>query len=190
MGKKIQLIGTCHKYQLRTAPVPLALAEDEFKSLLKNAIFHHAVQLVGEEMSLESLGTMQSICKDVSNELGIAHCYCDPDTSERAVLGIPDCNEDLVLSQILTRYSPDRRITREEAEKETAEIMRPCYAKREKEWLRRLETCDKYPALFICGTNHVTFFRDLAISRGFLVTILQDNWYPTSHVYPCNTGNL
>jgi len=176
MGKKIYLIGTSHSFQLRTPKAPLKPAEKTFKSLLNNAVLQHAVRLIGEEMSIEKVGAMQSICKEVSDELGIAHCYCDPDTIERAALGISNCDENLILAQILTRCSSGQRITREEAEKETAQVMRPWYKKREKEWLHRLLTHNQFPVLFICGANHVSFFRDLAISHDLSVTILHHDW--------------
>src|SRR5258706_12546593 len=110
--KTVYLIGTSHQYQIRRPDVDLPY--DAFKLLVFDAVRTHNVALIAEEMSLEALAERQaskSICKDVADDTGLPHCYCDPETAERSALGI----EDEQLIRINTWLSARRGTT--EAEK-------------------------------------------------------------------------
>jgi hypothetical protein len=179
MGTSIYLIGTRHKFQVRD-PQNLASDADAFKSLVTNAATQYQVRLIAEEMNLESLesrGATQSICQEVAHALGKPHCYCEPNSNERAVLGIEDV-DDLVIRLEAWLNCP-RGTSQEDADKKAQPRIRAKHEKREKEWLRRLKAHGLFPVLFICGDDHVNYFRELAEHTGFPVTVLQLDWQPT-----------
>jgi hypothetical protein len=87
--RKVFLIGTNHEFQMVTPRT--AVTEDQFekfRTLLRELIKQHSIRGIAEEMSLESLRKWRcpdpsSIAYQLAKELGIAHRYCDPDSTTR-----------------------------------------------------------------------------------------------------------
>ena len=58
----------------------------EFENLIRETARSHLVRVIAEEMSAAALGSCKSLCKEVAEELGVAHIFCDPDNGERVAL--------------------------------------------------------------------------------------------------------
>lgn len=145
--KAIFLVGTSHEaYQIRPKSAPQDGA-DAFKRYVQKAVRTYAVQSIAEEMSAQALNDRHTVCQEVADENNLSHILCDPTCSERQSLGISKDNT-----------SDDNM-------------------KREKEWLHRLvvQSC-KYPALFVCGANHVCSFAQLCQNYGLVPTILNNDF--------------
>jgi hypothetical protein len=141
--KTIFIVGTSHEgYQIRPLCGPQDGA-DAFKQYVLQTVRTHAVQTIAEEMSLEGLRGRRTVCDEIAKEESLSHTMCDPNCSERQVLGISKEN------------------TASDNEK------------REKEWLRRLATQScRYPVLFVCGANHVCSLANLSRDQGLVPTIV------------------
>jgi hypothetical protein len=127
---------------------------------------------IAEEMSVESLkihGAMDSIPRQVANELGIAHLYADPDSNERTLLGLAVDEDSIRLPLWLSDKSS------EEIEAAVAEDR----AKREREWIRRVIQFDKSPLVFVCGRDHAHGFHEQLREAGFDATLYSPNWKPS-----------
>ena len=161
MAKTVYLVGTRHSYMGQGRhPMfgQVTMAElDKFKAYLKDLVTHLDLQAIAEEMSVEGLGTNprrdlppdESIAFQVAREMNnIPHCYCDPDTPRRQVLGISVGGKD------------------------TAEDTR----KREADWMRRVDELDTFPCLFVCGADHVQSFRSVLERSKCRVEVLADDW--------------
>jgi len=161
MAKTVYLVGTRHSY-MGQGRDPMyrqkTSAElDKFKAYLKYLVTHLDLQAIAEEMSVEGLRTHPrrdlppdaSIAFQVAREMNnIPHCYCDPDTPRRQVLGISVGGKD------------------------TAEDTR----KREADWMRCVDELDTFPCLFVCGADHVQSFRSVLERSKYRVEVLADDW--------------
>ena len=104
-------------------------------------------------MNLEALsnhGRQESTCKEVADNLGIIHRYCDPDSSVRRELGVKDESE----IGIFLSYEEERKRIRAE------------YEKRERWSLHELKNLGVFPALFICGADHAIPFAEVLSRNG------------------------
>lgn len=159
------LIGTSHDYQRLGHPQAAS-----FREVIDGACKGNGVKALAEEMSREGLrGAATSVGEDVAAALRIAHCYCDPNSAERAALAIVEA-DDIRMSGFFAG--------RDEATTE-AEVA-ASYEKREREWLRRLRAVDTWPVLFVCGADHVHTFRQLLEQDGLAVQVLFEKWVPTT----------
>jgi hypothetical protein len=146
--RAIFIVGTSHAgYQIRPRCGPQNGA-DAFKQYVLEAARTHAVQTVAEEMSDEVLQGRRTVGCEAAKEESLFHILCDPNRSERQVLGI---SKDNTTSD---------------------------YQKREKEWLYRLvrSSC-RYPVLFVCGACHVDSFAKLCRDEGWVPTIVKRDFY-------------
>jgi hypothetical protein len=92
---RVFLIGTCHDYQLRGEFSKVTSNQrDGFIAMLRDLTKRNAICGIGEEMNKEGLKRhfclAESFARQVADELGIEHRYCDPDSATRKRLGIPE----------------------------------------------------------------------------------------------------
>lgn len=81
---KVYLVGTSHEHQL-------AAKQPQFESFIRELCRTHNIGLVAEEMNHEAISYAkieESIPAYVARTEGVAHIYCDPDSTERARFGI------------------------------------------------------------------------------------------------------
>jgi len=130
------------------------------------------VRAIAEELSEEALleaNCASSIAMQVATVMGIDYRFCDPNRTERARLKIEQEN-DIRAKAFLA--SP------EWSESEIAARVADTHAKRERFWIKQLCELDLWPALFVCGANHVTSFSDQLASQNFVVHIAVQDWEP------------
>lgn len=159
------LVGSSHKYQLPDIP-----SSTKFKRFIDRVCAANAIRSIAEEMSIEALQQKQaltSICEIVANFRGIPHKYCDPNNNERSQLGIRS-ETDIRLQGFYQDWDEDR----------IEAAVRASHQIREAYWLRQILALDVWPALFVCGANHVSHFADLLKEHGVNVEIAASDWKP------------
>jgi hypothetical protein len=167
MVASIIVVGTSHQYQFagsqRTAEQNYA-----FRKYISSMCLSHGIHFLSEEMSNDALlinGRSESSVKQIADELGIAHRYCDPSLAEQYALGI--INEGtLKLGQHLEGWSDqefDNRVSLE-------------HLKREQFWLQQLRTLTGGVGLFVCGSSHVTRFAMLLEQANISAIVAATNW--------------
>jgi hypothetical protein len=65
-------------------------------------------------------------------------------------------------------------------EEQIEAAVRASHQKRETFWLRQLLALDVWPALFVCGANHVRHFAELLEEHGINASIAELDWEPES----------
>ena len=104
----ILLIGVNHRVQYVSKNTDLDLVK-KFIEYLENVTSANDVELIAEEFNQEALlmnDTNICVARNVSKELEVEHRFCDPDSSERAKIGIPsekEIKKQLGLGIILNR---------------------------------------------------------------------------------------
>ena len=164
--KRVILIGTSHEYQL-----PGRAGSHDFRAFVERLCFDHHVRAVAEECSQEALQAQDaahSVCELIAGTLSVDHQYCDPDRRQRIELGILQEND----IEILAWWSSDGGV-------DTDRQLKLSHSKRESYWLDRLLALDRWPALFVCGANHVEGFSHLLVSHGLSVHISESDWSPS-----------
>jgi hypothetical protein len=127
---------------------------------------------IAEEMSQEALrlhGAIDSIPRQVAEELHIAYRDCDPDSEERMTLGLVIDEDEIRMPMALNG-------------KASAEIdvaVATDRAKREREWIRRLVQLDTWPVVFVCGRNHAHGFRAQLLAADIDATFYNPDWHPS-----------
>ena len=162
---QIALIGTSHSYQL-----PDNAHANAFASFIRSFLDSSNFAVIAEEMSSEALlqkGASQSICKQVADERGLHHLYCDPDNQVRNKLGIQGEN-DIRLDGFFKNHSED----------EINRNIQTSHGRREKYWLDGILALDCWPVLFVCGANHVDGFNSNVKAQGFSPKVLVADWSP------------
>jgi hypothetical protein len=171
--RQIVLIGTSHPSQK-----PKSADSASFGPFVENICSQYCIAAIGEEMNEDALaenGEAQSVCHQIALSRGFAHRYCDPDRMQRAAMGILQEND--VKLKAWKEQWPERGRKREARIKRE---LRASDAARERYWLERLIELDTWPALLVCGANHVRYFCDLAEKQGFEVRVAADDWEPNS----------
>lgn len=162
---QISLIGTSHSYQL-----PDNAHASAFASFIRSVLDSSNFAVIAEEMSPEALsqkGASQSVCKQVADERGIHHLYCDPDNQVRKELRIQGEN-DIRADGFFKNHSED----------EINRNVHASHACREQYWLDRILTLGCWPVLFVCGANHVEGFSANVQAQGLSPKVLVADWSP------------
>jgi hypothetical protein len=163
--KSVVLIGTSHKYQ-----VPSCAAASKFQAFVEKVGARFHVRAIAEEMSLEALAqksAARTVCNEVADAQNLGHRYCDPNNAQRAALGVRD-ELDIRAQGFLANWS-----------QEAIEIeIRESHIIRESYWLEQLLELDHWPALFVCGADHVTSFQALLKINGVSADIGARDWAP------------
>jgi hypothetical protein len=163
--KLIVLVGTRHAFQY-----PGIKASNEFRLFLEELCDQHGVRAIGEELSEDALAEKQktsSVCREIAVSRNIAHHYCDPSLEQRKVLGV--LQENPIRIDGWLKGWPPEKIEQE---------IRASYSIREHYWRDQLEILDLWPALFVCGAEHVVHFRELVEKHGIEVIVATDDWEP------------
>lgn len=163
------LVGVNHAHQYPGHPNANA---NGFSHFLRSQVCQHAIDILVEEMSKEALGAQRlehSTVELLAKELGINHVYCDPDSGERATLGIPSYEE------LKAKRGIGRAVFEDDAKKLECDE-RALWPLREGEWLRRAELLDAARPLFVIGPNHIASFSVRLRQERYTVTVLTARW--------------
>ncbi len=168
MDKIVIIVGTNHEFQWSDK----CRSDDEidkFRNYLSFLVKKHNIHAIAEEMNKEALnknGQVESIPFQVAQSFNIDHQYSDPTTDEQSELGI--MNEGTIEFYGKYRNNWSREEIQDRIEKE--------YRKREAVWLTRIKLLNKWPLLFVCGSEHVTPFCNKLCKSDFIVKIEANNW--------------
>ena len=149
----IKIIGTNHEHQYLRPEKDSSNFEFYIRDVLREKDF----DLVEEEMSEESIACVKaigSVAKKVAIEEKIEHLFCDPESKERAELGIRS-ERDIIreLSGGSVLHPKHKRAFQAQIE--------IGWAIRERVWLDRVLKTGIHSILFVCGTPHVKRFKKL-----------------------------
>lgn len=157
------IVGTSHS---------IHIASRKLMPFLERLCRNFAVSAVAEEMSEDALlesNCTASIPMQMANALRLPHRFCDPNTAERARLGIRQQN-DILISAFLGNLS----------ETEVAVRLADSHAKCESYWLAQLRDLNLWPVLFVCGANHVDTFFNLLRHEDIAVRVAVEDSGPLS----------
>lgn len=160
-GTMIIIVGTSHTIQT---------TDLELKPFLTRLNQEFKVCAVAEEMSEETLaekGCTASIPMQVASVLHLPHRFCDPNREERAELNIRQEN-DIRAQAFLSNPTL--------SEPEIQKLIAESYVKREQYWFERLRDLNLWPALFICGADHVKSFSQLVKQQGVAAHVAAKDW--------------
>jgi hypothetical protein len=161
--KAVVLVGTAHTIQLGQLGDIKA-----FEERLLALCNEFEVLAIGEEMStdvLASRGVSETIGARVARKLGLPHIYCDPSPAERKRLDITSV-QDIQLQAFHEMWTDQQKRDR----------LAEHFATVERYWLDRLRDTNKWPALYVCGANHVDSFGRLLEASGHRAPIADADW--------------
>lgn len=128
------------------------------------------ITVIGEEWSselLEENGVTTTTPQDVARELNIAHIFCNPNSEEMKILGIP--NREAIKNKLgikglvfLNSYE-DKQIIAEQ---------RKYFPIKERFWLNKIKNRLRENIIFVCGTDHLKSFGKLLSDSGCKFQIL------------------
>jgi hypothetical protein len=124
----------------------------EFLDLLRQAVQRHEVKTIAEEMSEDALG---------NNAVSLPALVA----AELAIVHV---------------FCDPNKLERAAAGL-PVEDCPATWGKREHEWIERLKCCE-FPALFVCGANHVPTFTEGCSSQQIAVQVLQTDWVPVNKI--------
>lgn len=163
----IVLIGTSHNYQARSKKVPQG-SYDQFESVLLATCAKYAIAAIAEEFNEDALkqrGVSSSVISELCAREGLKHQFSDPGETERAELGVEDCQSLEAVGWLNREPAPI-----------TESKVRASHEKRERFWLTKIESLDVWPLLFVCGADHVDYFLALLQRSGHNVTVEFSDW--------------
>lgn len=173
----VVLFGTEHTIQ-RGENAPTV-----FRAVLMKECEKHKVKATAEEID----SGFDTVASTLAAGLSIEYLCADPDSNERFERDIQsDCRLDITL-EYSDRY-PEIAIFPKDPSKENlpAEVWQEydnrtneSYRMREKIWLEKIVSFDKWPLLFICGADHFQEFSKLLSATGYRVIESQEHWEPT-----------
>ena len=167
----VYLIGVDHKVQYTNDHMDILLVKS-FAQYLKGQAKQLKVTLIAEEFNQEAICKSKAkacTARDVAKKLGIEHRFCDPDSTERASIGIPsekEIKEQLGLGVCLTH--DEFELLEKEEEK--------YFPQREQFWFEKIEDKINNDLIFICGNKHIKSFQKLLIEKGCKVKNLSEGW--------------
>lgn len=167
MLSQVYVFGTSHEYQRPDSKVPTSSIH-KFEEALKAICATQKIALIAEENNLEAQTERKlgdSLPCKLAQLISLHHLYCDPDRKTRTALGIRQEN-DIRASHLFDD------VTEEDIQ---AELMES-HKIRERYWLAELRKQNLWPALFICGANHVQSLVDEASLAGLAVEVVQEDW--------------
>jgi hypothetical protein len=169
----IHLIGIRHDFQ-----VAGRLPNDEFLEYPRGTATALRATVIAEELSDDGEKAVgghegKSIAAIVAADLNIRHVFCDPNKTERKLLGIKSDEEiiEIIRATWLTSSEDPQIINQREREKD--------FPVREAVWIDRLRPHLHHQSIiFICGALHVPRFKVLLESEGNSVSVVVEEWAP------------
>jgi hypothetical protein len=186
----LHIIGLAHRAQARRPGNQLTGAQQAFADCMRRTIEQVRPSFIAEENSEEALAEWHqvSIAKEIADEKGIEHRFCDPTREQRRAIGYVDGQalELQIFMHDATGLSNEEIRNRARA----IEIGR-YFPIRETFWLERLSGCRDHEAVFICGDGHIDSFRRLLETNGVAWGVVErgiglneeDEWFDAAVRY-------
>jgi hypothetical protein len=175
----IHLVGTDQFFQVSTAPRRAGAGRDgllKFQRYLSSAAKRLGANMIAEEASAEWVNDQGpqawSVAQRVTEQLGIRHCFCDPDSKQSREIGLKTDGElwDKAngISMRTGRYVV--AVWKEE--------VRANFQAREECWLHRLKVRGfmKMTIPFVCAAEHVETFKSTLEASGLEARIHCRDW--------------
>lgn len=159
----IYILGVAHRAQAKRPEVQKTAAQDYFESCLRSTILEVHPAFVGEEDNEKFLADRGeiSISKQVADEFGIEHRFCEPNNNERSAIGSRNY-QSIALDLWMAENVMNDEL---ELKARAIEIVR-YFPIRERFWLQRLAGCRAEVAIFTCGDIHLKSFGVLLQTEG------------------------
>jgi hypothetical protein len=178
MKPQVIIIGTGHRLQAgHDSYTPSQL--EAFADLLETIRKKYRIEFIAEEMSVDVLpdfGVTATVAKTFAERRKLAHSYIDLTWQERTALGV----DRLGLHQI--SQAANLRPEQFAALEKTVEELRECV------WLVRVLDTNRWPALLICGANHVPRIQYLFNTVGKLAVIEVNDYQAQSDIQEVSRG--
>ena len=159
-SKKIILVGTSHTIQRGEKRSPV------FHKYIEHLVSKkYKIQVLAEEIDVNSV-----VAKIASSAL-IDYLIIEPTPEERTALGIQSLN--IIEHNIFMEYDD---VNSKKAKDECTKQKENVYRLREKEWLKRVNSINKFPVLIICGAEHFIPFAELLRQNDYEVVEECENW--------------
>lgn len=173
---KVVLLGTEHPIQ-RGEKAP-----DIFRTVLIKECKNNNVESIAEEINKGD----STIASKLAADLTLEYLYADPTLQERRELSIPiDIAHDII-NEYRSKY-PDIALWPKEPSPDNLpnEVWEEYFGRienanrmREQFWLEKMKSFNKWPLLFICGTDHFDEFSKLLKTSGYHVIESYKHWLP------------
>ncbi len=177
----IYIIGIDHLVQYN-GPLPVDIL-DEFRNYIDSLIRDLHIKVIAEEFNEEFLVDVYGATKDTAKSAAeirrIERIYCDPDSHERAALGIPYYSE--IMAGIKLRHKIiDKVIFNPEMRKivnnEVSEEVKKYWELRENFWYEKIRKNLHRNILFLCGHEQVYRFKELLSAKNRESIIINAYW--------------
>lgn len=161
----LHIIGLDHRAQARKPGNQLTGAQQAFADCLRRTIEQVRPIFIAEEDNEEALAKRckVSIAKEIADEEGIEHRFCDPNGEQRKAIA---CADGQTLEREMLTHDDPNLLYEETVIKALAIEMGQYYPIRERFWYERLDGCRDRNAVFICGACHIDSFGRLLKSKG------------------------
>jgi AbiU2 len=164
----ICIVGIDHEVQY------LDSSSTSFLKSIQEWAITYDIKIIAEELSQEAIDKegqarnqpLESTARHAASLLGRQHRLCDPNTSQRANLGIPERSEIAKLLHL--RRGENEQLIEEESQR--------YWPVREGFWLDQIRDVLGENLLFICGSSHVESFKALLDKTHGKVVILHRHW--------------
>jgi hypothetical protein len=161
----LYIIGLNHCAQARKPGIAPTEAQQAFADCLRRTTAKVRPSLIAEEDSEEALAERGkiSIAKEIAEETGVEHRFCDPTREERKAIGCVD--GQTLEREMLLHDDPNLSFEETRVKARAIEISRNSPI-RERFWLGRLGECCNDDVVFVCGDDHTDSFGKLLKSKG------------------------
>jgi hypothetical protein len=170
---KIFIVHTNHAHQMMGHEAGNAY---EFMNYLEGICHLHQIELIAEELSIEALlnaSITESTCQFLSVKFKINHIFCDPNSIQRALLGIPTTNQlraNLKFGKALLKH--EEKLLKIEEQK--------YWPIRENYWINCITSQKFQNCLFICGSDHFESFEKQLLSKNISFVVVNKKWEPNA----------
>ena len=167
MHRALYIFGTSHEYQ-RPDPNLSKSQVGAFEEKLRELCSELSICVLSEENNSEAQKEkelLESLPSQIAQSTGVIHLYCDPNRAQRKEAGIRQANDVRIAG-----FFDDLE------EGEIAKQIDESYKLRERFWLTEIDKHGLWPALLVCGANHVSSLKEQADLMGFQAQVLSEDW--------------
>jgi Asp-tRNA(Asn)/Glu-tRNA(Gln) amidotransferase A subunit family amidase len=179
----IYLIGISdHNVQHNGIGCADSVVRNNFSVFLEKKIRRYSINLIAEEFNEDALykvskgniATIRNLVEKLKSEgLEIKHVFCEPSLSERKAEDILSASEIYSKKLNIHIYNGKKPNLNKEQQKIFDEEMKRSFLAREQIWLKKIHSYLDNNVLFICGSDHITSFESLLMSKGCKTKVLE-----------------
>ena len=179
MTRKVFILGTFHKLQCGAAECGvdnIALLEMEIRRILSK----YGIRRIAEEMSENGLRekagdqASRTVCQRIAGDEVPVH-FVDLDMKERACLSLSP-NDDI--NAFMHKHRPISEHSSGEMLRVREALNKLCDEVRERVWVARVLSGDKWPVLLVCGACHAVSVSKLFERIEVQATVICEDFDP------------